>query len=82
MLTVFAIRKRWLATARVLCYHPGSMTDYHLTPPTTLPSLAVQEAKEKRRKVLEAVRARRKIIYSQFMKKRRLQAANDLVIIA
>ncbi len=42
------------------------MTNYHLTPPTILPSLAIQEAKEKRRKVLEAVRARRKIIYQQF----------------
>jgi len=45
------------------------MTNYHLTPPTLLPSLAVQEAKEKRRKVLEAVRARRKIIYTRFRKK-------------
>jgi hypothetical protein len=58
------------------------MSEYHLTPPTMLPSLAVQEAKEKRRKALEAVWQRRKIIYAQFMKKRRLQAANDLVIIA
>jgi hypothetical protein len=55
------------------------MTDYHLTSPTILPSLAVQEAKEKRRKVLEAVWQRRKIIYAQFMKKHRLQASNNLV---
>jgi len=36
------------------------MTNYHLTPPTILPSLTVQEAKEKRRKVLEtAAKVRR-----------------------
>jgi hypothetical protein len=29
------------------------MTNYHLTPPTTLPSLAVQEKKAARRKVIE-----------------------------
>ena len=57
------------------------MSEYHLTPPAMLPSLAVQEAKEKRRKVLEAVWQRRKIIYAQFMKKRRLQAANNLATI-
>jgi hypothetical protein len=34
------------------------MTNYHIIPPTTLPSLAAQEAKEKRRKVFEAVRER------------------------
>jgi len=38
------------------------MSDYHLTPPTTLSSLAVREAKEKRRKVLEAVWQRRREI--------------------
>jgi hypothetical protein len=54
------------------------MSEYHLPSPTILPSHAVQEAKEKRRKVLEAVRQRRKIISAQFMKKRRLQAASDL----
>jgi len=58
------------------------MSEYHLTPPTMLPSLAVREAKEKRRKVLDAVWQRRKIIYAQFMKKRRLQAANNLATIA
>jgi hypothetical protein len=47
------------------------MSEYHLTSPTTiLSSLAVREAKEKRQKVLKAVRQRRKIIYKQFMKKR------------
>jgi hypothetical protein len=58
------------------------MSEYRLTSATTLPSLAVREAKEKRRKVLEAVWQRRKIISAQFMKKRRLQAANDLVALA
>jgi len=50
------------------------MTNYHLTPPTILPSLAVQEAKEKRRRVLEAVRARRKIIYTRFHQKMQAQS--------
>jgi len=54
------------------------MSEYHLTSQTTLPSLAVQEAKEKRRHVLAAVRARRKIIYQQFQKKMQLQASSDL----
>ena len=39
------------------------MTNYHLTPPQTLPSLAAKEACEKRRQVLAAVRQRRKRIY-------------------
>jgi hypothetical protein len=47
------------------------MTEYNLTPPTILPSLAVQDAKEKRRKVLEGVRERRKTTYRNFYKKRR-----------
>jgi hypothetical protein len=50
------------------------MTNYYLTPPTILPSLAVQEAKEKRRRVLEAVRARRKIIYTRFHQKMQVQS--------
>jgi hypothetical protein len=49
------------------------MTNYHLMPATTLPSLMAQEAKEKRRKVLEEVRERRKIIYSRYFKKLRAQ---------
>ncbi len=56
------------------------MTNYHLTPPTILPSLVVQEAKEKRRKVLEAARSIRRANYIRFFeKKRRLQAGTDLV---
>ncbi len=45
------------------------MTEYNLTPPATLPSLAVQEAREKRRKVLEAVRQRRREIYQRYYAK-------------
>jgi len=45
------------------------MTNYHLTPPATLPSVAVQEKKEKRQQVLAAVRQRRKEIYRQFYTK-------------
>jgi len=50
------------------------MTEYNLTPPTILPSLAVLDAKEKRRKVLEAVRERRKTTYRNFYKKLQLSA--------
>ena len=45
------------------------MSDYHLKPLTTLPSIAAQEAREQRRKQLEEVRARRKILYQQFREK-------------
>ena len=45
------------------------MSEYHLTPPATLPSLAVQEAKEKRHKVLEAARRVRGENYKRFYKK-------------
>jgi hypothetical protein len=56
------------------------MTEYHLTPPTILPSLAVQAAKEKRRKVLEKAWQTRRENYVQFMrKKRQLQASGDLL---
>src|SRR5213078_3008570 len=41
------------------------MTSYNLKP-NTLPSLAAKSTKEKRKKVLEAVRARRKINYQRF----------------
>jgi len=52
------------------------MTSYNLKP--IIPqSQFVQEKKEKRRKVLEAVRARRKKIYNQFLKKMQLQTDND-----
>jgi hypothetical protein len=55
------------------------MTNYHLIPATTLPSLAVQEAKEKRRHVLEAVRQRRKIIYQRFRERMmRVQEQPDI----
>ncbi len=57
------------------------MTAYHLRP-TSMPSLTALDAKEKRRKVLEAVRERRKINYTNFYKKIRLQASDDLATIA
>jgi hypothetical protein len=44
-----------------------------------LPSLAARDAKEKRRKQLEAVRERRKEIYKQFQKKMQLQENGDLI---
>ncbi len=47
------------------------MTNYHLTPPQTLPSLAAKEACEKRRQVLAAVRQRRKRIYKHFREQMR-----------
>ena len=54
------------------------MTSYNLKP--IIPqSLFVQEKKEKRRKVLEGVRERRKIIYQRFHKKVQLQADSDLL---
>jgi len=44
------------------------------------PSLLAQQKKEQRRKVLEAVRARRKIISQRFRQKmRQLQAVGDLL---
>jgi hypothetical protein len=59
------------------------MTNYHLTPPTILPSLAVLDAKEKRRKVLDAAYRIRRANYRTFMeKKRRLQASRDFATIA
>ncbi len=56
----------------------AGMTNYHLIPPTTLPSLAVQEAKEKRRQVLARAAQIRKANHRAFLKKRQLQAASDL----
>ncbi len=44
------------------------MSAYNLTP-TNLPFSSYTEAKEKRRKVLEAVRARRRLIYERYRKK-------------
>ncbi len=54
------------------------MTAYNLKP-TISPSLEVQEIKEKRRKVLEAVRERRKENDKRFREKRQLQADSDLI---
>ena len=45
---------------------------------TILPSFAIQEDKEKHRKVLEAAMRTRKEKYRTFMQKKRLQAGSDL----
>ena len=49
------------------------MTAYNLTPPTTLPSLAVQDAKAQRKLVLDAVRKRR---YQQEQERRKRGTAS------
>jgi len=54
------------------------MTNYNLKP-IIPPSIAAKAKKAERRKVLEAVRQRRKEIYQRFQKKRQLQADSDLV---
>jgi len=57
------------------------MSNYNLKP--IIPSsIAAYDAKEKRRKILEAVRARRKIISQRFEKKRQLQATRDIETLA
>jgi hypothetical protein len=55
------------------------MTAYHLTTPTTLPSLAVRKAKEKRRQVLAQAAKTRKTNYLRFLKKRRLHTSSDVL---
>jgi len=55
------------------------MTNYRFTASPALPSLTVQEAKEKRRQVLAKAAQIRKANYLRFLKKRRLQASSDLV---
>ena len=59
------------------------MTNYHLTSPTILPSLAVQETKEKRRRVFEIAAKVRRENYHRFLeKKRQLQAGSEFDMIA
>jgi len=70
------------------------MTQYNLTPLSTLPSFAVQEKKAARRKVIEAAEQTRKANYQRFLqrmaflqktlgeKNRRLHAAGNLATIA
>jgi hypothetical protein len=54
------------------------MTNYHLAPPTTLPSLVVQERKAERRKVIEKAQRLERDSYKAIMqRKRQLQAMND-----
>jgi len=43
-------------------------------------SLAVKVAREKRRKILEAVRHRRKLIYARFHQKMQAHKAGDAVL--
>lgn len=59
-----------LAIQYQVCYHTKQpMTNYHLTP-TSLPSLASQEAKQERKHLLEEVRKRR---YQQEQERRKRQ---------
>jgi len=56
------------------------MTAYNLKPPESLPSLAWQEAKEKRKKVLATVRRQRAVMYQRVLqKKRSLQSSDGLL---
>jgi len=52
------------------------MTSYNLKPMNS-PSLFVQEKKEKRRKVLKAVRERRREIYKRYLKKMQRVASSQ-----
>lgn len=54
------------------------MTSYNLKP-VNLPSLAAQEKKATRQKVLAAVRKRRKEIHKRFDEKKRLQAGSEMI---
>jgi len=58
---------------------PLTMSDYHLKPLPTLPSLAASKARENRRKQLEAVRARRKIIYQRFRQRMQKQISEGMI---
>ena len=57
------------------------MTNYKLQA-IIPPSLVAKEKKAARKKLLEEVRARRKIISQRFLKKMQLQAASDIDTIA
>ena len=54
------------------------MTSYNLKP-IIPPSLAAKEAKEQLRRLLEAVRERRKIMYQRLSKKMQLQADSEMI---
>lgn len=56
------------------------MSEYHITPPITLPSLAAQEARAKRKAVLARAAATRRANYQRFIRRRAsyyLDAANQ-----
>jgi hypothetical protein len=54
------------------------MTSYNFKPINSI-SFFVQEKKEKRRKVLEAVRKRRQEIYKRFQKKMQLHGNSEMI---
>ena len=54
------------------------MTNYNLKA-FVPPSILAKQKKEARRKVLEAVRARRKEIYKQFQKKMQLHGDSEMI---
>jgi hypothetical protein len=55
------------------------MTNYHLKALTTLPSLASQEARDKRRKVLEAAQKVSRENYKRFRQKMQEQSSEDML---
>src|SRR5450759_2758966 len=59
--------------------HANTMTEYNF-PHTIVPSNEVQERKEERKKLLEAIYQQQREHYKHFMeKKRRLQAAGEMI---
>ena len=65
-----------------LLYSAQAMTNYHLTPPAHLPSLAVQARKAARRKVIEKARKLERDSYQAMMnRRRRLHVSRDLATI-
>jgi hypothetical protein len=53
------------------------MTNFHIPAPTNAPSLAAQEAREKRRQVLARAAATRKANYQRFMQRQRAISNRD-----
>jgi hypothetical protein len=54
------------------------MSNFHIPAPANLPSLAVQDAKEKRRQVLARAAAIRKANFRRFMEKMRTTHNTDV----
>jgi hypothetical protein len=58
----------------------ATMSNYHLKPLPTLPSQAVQEKKAARKKLLEEVAKRRKLLYQRFREKmKQMQTGSDVI---